>query len=632
MKLFSKVAVIGLDCALTHLIDKHIAEGELPNFKKLFENGTVCDNALVPYPTITPPNWATICTGAWPGTHGVTDFWVHVPGTTPTNNNAVCAFNTKWYQAETMWEAAERAGKKSVVFNYPGSWPSKMKDGIVVGGRGLAIGLVYDGHHALEKDIALCGDMFITTDLMYGTVQVKLHKADGWQSTGDMGDDPLEAEVVPNFPNSVSKFAPTTWYLLVRDMEGDGYDTVTLSPTKNMKDAFFTLKVGEWSPKVFTHIMADGESQEVFFNAKLIKLSEDAEELRLYMNPMVRVHGWANKPELDELIRDVPGIPGNSAGYGAYSFGWIDANTWVEINKQHAEYNAEVALRLLKYRDWDIFFMHSHPPDWAYHMFMSELDMQTAKSKESYELAWRLHREVYKAADEMLGRLMAAFPADTCICLVSDHGATMDGPAVDPNAMLESAGLMAYHHEEIDTRLETKTSAMVKKMFMSPDLSKSKAIAQRVCYVYVNLKSRYPEGIVEDKDYNAVQQEIIDALYAYRHPETGERVVSLALSREDARLIGLHGDGIGDVVYAVRPEYSSQHGNILPTASWGIGSLHALLTFTGPGIKKGQRLARTCNIVDLVPTLCYGGNFPIPEQCEGSVIYQAFEDPNFKNC
>lgn len=167
---------------------------------------------------------------------------------------------------------------------------------------------------------------------------------------------------------------------------------------------------------------------------------------------------------------------------------------------------------------------------------------------------------------------------------------------------------------------------------MSPDLSKSKAIAQRVCYVYVNLKSRYPEGIVEDKDYSVVQQEIIDALYAYRHPETGERAISLALSREDARLIGLHGDGIGDVVYAVRPEYSSQHGNILPTASWGIGSLHALLTFTGPGIKKGQRLARTCNIVDLVPTLCYGGNFPIPEQAEGSVIYQAFEDPNFKNC
>ena len=134
MRLFQKVAVIGLDCAITHMIEKHIAEGVLPNFKKLFERSAVCENTFVPYPTITPPNWATISTGAWPGTHGITDFWVHLPGTTPTADNAVCAFNSKWNKAETMWEEAERAGKKSIVFNYPGAWPSRMKNGIVVGG------------------------------------------------------------------------------------------------------------------------------------------------------------------------------------------------------------------------------------------------------------------------------------------------------------------------------------------------------------------------------------------------------------------------------------------------------------------------------------------------------------------
>ena len=39
MKRPSKVAVIGLDCAITHLIEQHIGEGHLPTFKKLFEEG-----------------------------------------------------------------------------------------------------------------------------------------------------------------------------------------------------------------------------------------------------------------------------------------------------------------------------------------------------------------------------------------------------------------------------------------------------------------------------------------------------------------------------------------------------------------------------------------------------------------
>ena len=36
MKKPKRVAVIGLDCAITHLIEKHIEDGHLPNFKKLF--------------------------------------------------------------------------------------------------------------------------------------------------------------------------------------------------------------------------------------------------------------------------------------------------------------------------------------------------------------------------------------------------------------------------------------------------------------------------------------------------------------------------------------------------------------------------------------------------------------------
>ena len=36
-----KLVVIGLDCAITHLIEKHFEEDRLPTFRKLFEEGVV---------------------------------------------------------------------------------------------------------------------------------------------------------------------------------------------------------------------------------------------------------------------------------------------------------------------------------------------------------------------------------------------------------------------------------------------------------------------------------------------------------------------------------------------------------------------------------------------------------------
>jgi len=74
-----KVCVIGLDAALPKRILKYIDEGVLPTFEKLIKGGVLAENCLVPHPTITPPNWTTMATGAWAGTHGITDYHVTEP-------------------------------------------------------------------------------------------------------------------------------------------------------------------------------------------------------------------------------------------------------------------------------------------------------------------------------------------------------------------------------------------------------------------------------------------------------------------------------------------------------------------------------------------------------------------------
>ena len=628
-----KVAVIGLDCALPHLIEKHIEEGYLPTFKKLFENGVFTDNGLVPYPTVTPPNWATIGTGAWPGTHGIGYFQVHVPGTSPHSLNTVSAFSSERVKAEYLWDALDKVGKKCIVLNYPGSWPSKMKNGIVVGGRGLMVGELRDGLPALDSLADLCHAQLVTTGIYPAAIRSSFQEASGWANVPEPGDEPLEMKADLNFPESMRKPAPTTWYILVRALGDEGYDTATLSPTKDFNDAFCTLKVGEWSPKIFTKIkMADGTETEVFFRCKLLELSDDADEFRFLIGDLCATSGWSSPPEIAREIVSEEGTFAHSAGLFNFSMGWYDQDTYAEHGDQYSQYLADAATILMKNHEWDLFCMHSHPPDYVYHALLTDLDPLTCSDEEKRKKAWETHRKIYESQDRMIAQILEAAGDDTLVILVSDHGATADGPVFNPFDALVPAGLSAEPklQREDATPAPGALAEVLKTRGLVPELSKTKALPQRSLYVYVNLKGRDPEGIVEPADYEKVQQEIIDALLGYVDPKTGQRPVSIALSKRDARILGLYGDDVGDVVYAVYPQFGSQHGQILPTAEYGMGSLKALFTFTGPGVKTGHRLQRTAWITDMVPTICYLMNWPVPENTEGAVLYQILEDPNFR--
>ena len=88
---------------------------------------------------------------------------------------------------------------------------------------------------------------------------------------------------------------------------------------------------------------------------------------------------------------------------------------------------------------------------------------------------------------------------------------------------------------------------------------------------------------------------------------------------------------MGDVVYAVYPQFASQHGQILPTAKWSLGDLRGLLVFNGPGVKEGTRLERTVGLQDMVPTICYLCDLPLPSTVDGAIIWQALKDPQAKD-
>lgn len=651
MQKAKKIAIIGLDSSIAHLAQKHIDEGILPNMKKIFDQGAWAKNCYCAYPTITPPNWTSMATGAWPGTTGITDFWRHVPGTSPIGANTHNAFNWDFAQAESIWEVADAMGKKSVVLNWPSSYNvhKKLKHGVVVGGASVvpltftdqSVGCElrnepYNGN--APNYMTFCDDILFSTEVYPGNnVRIRFDTARGWENVDDMGDEALDCVCSFEFTGSVYHSpdpAPATWHILLRDLDGNGYDTVTLSPTKNFRDAFFTIKgINNWSDAFnFNAPMADGSTVPVRSRAKFLSVDDEGGSFRLYLCLPANLDGknWCYPPEVaNKLNKGNNAVTGGGTVY--LGFGWFGFDTWLEIVRNHYEWLGDTAEALLGDGDWSVFTSHAHPTDFMYHLIMTDMDENTCSSPEAYDQAWHVHREVWKAADAYVERLLKLMGDDTIFVVAGDHGATPDGPNIDMVAVLEQAKLCVQKPFELPEWAKgcpDNVKETFKNLAAEFDLPSTKAIPQRMCYVYVNLKGRDPGGCVEPENYAKVQREIIDALMTYVDPRTGKRPFMLALPKEEAGLLGLWGDQCGDVVYALWPEFSMQHGPILPSSSYGIGTLRPLCLYYGPNVKKGVTIDRHCSLVDLVPTLCYGAGWPVPKHCEGAVVYQIFEEQN----
>ena len=80
-KYTDKVLLLGVDGLDPKLTSKFLKEGKLPNIKKFVDAGAQRESLqlVCTPPTITPPLWTTLATGALPVTHGITCFWRQDP-------------------------------------------------------------------------------------------------------------------------------------------------------------------------------------------------------------------------------------------------------------------------------------------------------------------------------------------------------------------------------------------------------------------------------------------------------------------------------------------------------------------------------------------------------------------------
>lgn len=255
----------------------------------------------------------------------------------------------------------------------------------------------------------------------------------------------------------------------------------------------------------------------------------------------------------------------------------------------------------------------------------------------------------YRAIDDCIGRtLEQAAAAGTRVFFVSDHGFGPRHTRVHIDQWLANQGLLRYAAGKADVRRVLKPyMRALKRLIPRQVLLRGRQAfavnrlidwAQTQAYsgvaseyaIYINLAGREPYGVVPaGETYETLRQQIKTGLLQLMDPRRGERVVTAVYLREEI----YHGpfvDQAPDIVYELAPGYE-------PTSEVSPGRIFTDVTGEGEGmhqpdgiflawgseIQHGQLPAPVC-LPDLVPTLFYALDLPVPAGFDGRVLDDVF--------
>jgi len=620
-----KAMVIGIDCMILPILERLIKLGKLPNIKKLMKQGTTAV-AWGEYPTATQPNWNVIQTGAYPGTSGVYDMTIHLPG--EPLDVVHSGFDAKFNKAETIWQVMDKLGKKSFLLKYPGTWPPKLKNGYQVDGHCAPSGLIqfYWG----SSKVAVHPNRCYTTDVYRAADKIAFQPTKNWTKTPERKSPFLESEIA-----IVPGSGEIKYLLLLVDSEGRGYDRVLISPARDASQAVANLKVGEYSEFIIARFKIPGKPISGSFRFKLMELSPDGRHFKLYASQVYPTEKFTVPQSLAKELIAYCGPFLEYTGMQPLYLGWIDDQTFMETIEYHTQWMKKAAGYVLSKYKWDLFMMQWHPIDFSEHQFFQWDPACSDYHEEKADYQRGIIDHCYELMDGLVGSLMKYAKADTLFAVISDHGITPSFNEFMINNILINAGLLSVTREKGEKGDER----------LVIDWTKTKAFAPYGwgVQVYVNLQGRDPQGIVKPgEEYEKVREEIIHLLQNIVDPKTGERPVVLALSREDALPILHCGPNSGDVIYALKagyeasavlrsnlaefeePHYGGVHSSALPNGQFGTGTLEAVVIMAGAGVKKNRRRGKPLRLVDFAPTVAYALGVPAPAQADGAVVMDLF--------
>lgn len=673
--LTKKLIVLGVD-GLDPLHAKFLMDqGKMPNLEKFTQKGSAREDLVLlgNMPTVTPPMWTTLSTGATAATHGITAFFNQHPEKLDT---VVYALDSRSCKAESLWNVTAEKEIGTLVWHWPGSsWPPTSDSPYlsVVDGtqpsninQGTAIvdwekliladetisEVKYVPHDSSDKGVAGCvitdlDDVVAAEDDKMTSAKFRKMVAGGGKETKILvlSDDETEVNMLGgnnvDFVNSPIK-EPTGWEnapadakefsivistgyakrpCLILKNENGIYDTVAIYRSKKDLEPLFIVNKDAFAYGYVDENIKKEEKKETYRSARILELAEDGSRLRMYLGSAMDMKGdavWHPKELYDDIfdnIGPVPTIPTMTCAEKE-NVEKLVLPSW----DKYCQWQADCLTYAMESGKYDVIFSHLHNVDSQGHRFW-----HYAKHRADWNNDEKYYQDamdyVYKQTDDYLGRFLPYLDQGWTIIITSDHGLITEEN--HPPVLTEGTVSVPVMKELGYTVLQKDENG---KEIREIDWSKTRAVTTRGGHIYLNIKGRNPGGIVEPEDKYELEAQIISDLYNYRDPHTGKRVVSIALRNKDAALIGMNGPGCGDIIFFMEEGYNIIHMDSMSTQQgYYHTSVSPIFVAAGPGIKENFVTDRVIRQVDVAPTAAALLGVRMPAQCEGAPAYQILD-------
>jgi predicted AlkP superfamily phosphohydrolase/phosphomutase len=316
-----------------------------------------------------------------------------------------------------------------------------------------------------------------------------------------------------------------------------------------------------------------------------------------------------------ELKQEIEGLLDGEYLFDVPQFRSEDKGHLLEQIYALADVQHQVVLHLMTSKPWD-FFMHvDMGVDRIHHGFWKYFDERHPQYEPGnpYEDAIR---DYYIHIDRQIGERLALLDEDTVVLVVSDHGGQPMMGGICFNEWLKQEGYLA---------LEYEPDYVVPLEKCEVDWSRTVAWGSGGYYarLFLNVKGREPEGVVDPKDFEAVRDKLAEQIAGITDP-AGNTLGSVAYKPDE----------IYREVNNIAPDLIVYFGDL----SWrSVGSLgmNRIYTFEndiGPDDANhaqeglyilfdpqaaGQGEGASQHLMDVAPTILELLGVPVPGDMEG---------------
>jgi len=653
-----RVILFSSDGMRPDLMERYAAEGAMPAYAELLDDGVRGDNGLLQaFPPNTGVGWSTLATGTWPGEHGSTNNTFHRTGEGNFNNRTSFA-TTGILQADTIQQAAERAGLKIASVEW-------------VGSRGISpalAGPVVDFRNFFSTRGVLTMPLVASEQAGAATFGLSyqvaaIAPAAGWTNTPP-GDDAvsLPQQTLLTVATTFAAQNPDRTYdVYLYDSVIDGvaaYDRVVLARTGVTKDASQSsanLGVGEWADVRL--VGSDGligprVGQTAGFYVKLTGLAGDLSSFKVYFTSVARaIAACGCNSNFESTLVDM--FPTSTAAdFAPLEAGIIDEDTYVEqgLMWKNFHFPALAYILTVVQPDTDLLLIGTPVTDEFSHQFMglvTPTDMDGNANPYFDDLTnddvpdGRIDtregyiRSAYVEADETLALGRELMGEQAAVFASSDHGFAPQWYAVNVSKILADLGL----GPEQASNCRAVAATLAKECH-----------AGGTAQIYLDLAGRDPGGAnapqVSAANYETVRGQIVDAFENLSDPANpGAQVVEAVFLKEELRDVdgsdSLHPNRSGDVVVVFRPPYQTdaatpgvsiafsqffgQHGYLPDLVDLDHNvNMHGVFLASGEGIYHNKAIEGV-RAIDVAPTIAFLMDIPAPQQTRGEILLEIFE-------